>query len=455
MPVGEITNINFIGFIFLFLMSILTFFLPRRVVSIPIIATTCYITLGQSIVIAGLNFFSIRLIILAGIVRVIMRKEYDGLRINNIDKALIWWVMVAIVTHTILYGTKDAFINRMGYAYNAFGLYFLFRIFIRDSEDVKRVIKIISIIIIPLAVSMLYEKATGRNVFHVFGGVPEFTATRNGQLRCQGPFSHPILAGTFGASIMPLCLARWFESKTDRAWIALGFISSTMITFLSGSTGPVIAYVVGIFGWLMWKFRELLLKNIKMLLWSGVASLIILDLLIMKARVWFLIDRLSDAAGAGGHAYYRAKLIDEAVRHIDEWWLIGVKYTAHWDLVVLEKYPDKVDITNQYIKQGVDGGLITMILFIVIIVCSFRALFKMMRSSERSSKEEIIAWGLSVALLSHVASFFSIVYFDQMVVLWYLLLAMISATILHPIKSDHEKAAKATGLAVREQTSVI
>ncbi len=60
------------------------------------------------------------------------------------------------------------------------------------------------VILVPLVAAMLYEKATGRNVFAVLGGVSEMTLIREGKLRAQGAFQHPILAGTFGATVLPL-----------------------------------------------------------------------------------------------------------------------------------------------------------------------------------------------------------------------------------------------------------
>jgi hypothetical protein len=422
---GDTSNISFIGLSFFSLASILTIVLPRRLALLPIIVICFYIPLGQQIVVATLNFTIMRLIVLVGWVRVLMHRDNSPLRFNVIDKMIIWWVVSAFVTYVLLHQTTEAFINRLGFAYNALGMYFLFRFLIRDFEDVRRVIKMIAIIIVPLALLMLLENATGRNVFSIFGGVPEITEMRWGKLRCQGPFAHPILAGTLGATIMPLCFALWWERKRGRFLTFLGLISSTIIVFLSASSGPAMAYSAGIVGFMMWPFR----RYMRALMFGVMFALIALDLAIMKSRVWFLIDRISGLVGAAGHGYYRSKVIDEAVKHINEWWLIGAKYTAHWDLTVLPAYPNQVDITNYFIRQGVDGGVLTVILFIMIIVLCFRAIGRALRLREEAFEVKIILWSMGVALLTHVASFISVSYFDQMIVFWYLLLALISTTI--------------------------
>jgi hypothetical protein len=413
-------------------MAFLTMVLPRRYALVPILVVTCYIPLGQQVVVAGLNFTMMRIIILVGLARVFLNHEYTSFRLNRIDKILLLWVASNVVMYNISHQTTGAFVNRLGFAYNALGMYFLFRFMVSDLEDAKRVLKMIAVVIIPLALLMTLEKMTGRNVFSIFGGIPEFTTFRGDRLRCQGPFSHPILAGTLGATIMPLCIALWWEGRRGRFLAALGCISATMIVFFTASTGPAMAYATVIVGMMMWPFR----RYVRAVMYGGFLAVLALDLLIMKARVWFLIGRISNMLGGSGHGYYRSILIDEAVKHINEWWLFGTNYTAHWNLFILEAYPDQVDITNHFIRQGVDGGLLTMILFIMIIIFCFRAISRSLRSlTDQPFAIKILLWSLGVALLAHVASFMSVSYFDQMVVFWYLLLALISTTTGYLIKA--------------------
>jgi hypothetical protein len=390
-------------------------------------------TLGQVVIVGGLHFTIIRILILIGFIRLIIRGEAYKININAIDKALICWVIVSIVTATLLDPTTGTLINRLGFAYNAIGAYFLFRFFIRDLADFNTVFIALAILILPLAISMIIEKFTTKNFFSVFGAVPEFTSIRYGRLRCQGPFNHPILSGTFGASILPFFIALWFQDN-DKKFIAfIGALSATIITIASASSGPVVAYLFGIAGFITWRFR----KHMRAIRWAIFLGLIGLHL-VMKAPVWYISARLG--AVIGGTGDHRSMLISQAISHFGDWWLLGITNTADWMPYQLNVDSNNADITNQYILEGVQGGIFKLILFVVIIVFCFKTVGLALHSLESEKLAvKITLWSLGVSLLVHVVSFFSVAYFDQMVVLWYMLLAMISMNSIFLLRNhDHE-----------------
>jgi hypothetical protein len=411
------TFINGIGLVFTLLMCVLMLALPRRYALVPVIILTCYMTMGERIMVAGANFTMIRIVTLAGWTRIIGRGEIRSLRLNAIDKAIIAWTIAAIVTYTLLWQTGQAFFNRLGFAYDAFGMYFLFRFLIRDLNDIKWMVRILAILIGPLAAAMLAEKLTGRNVFAIFGGVMEFTRLREGSLRCQGPFAHPILAGSFGATLLPLFVGLWYQGKKNHRLAAIAVISCLVITVTSASSGPFLAAMAGMIGLLMWHRRQWL-RTIR---WGILLGLIALHLK-MKAPVWFLIARADVFGGSTG--WHRAALIDGAVKHFGDWWLVGVKDTGYWS----GETHLLADVTNEYVWQGVQGGLLTLLLFVLIIVLCFRGVGRTARLMQGRwpAPDLFCTWSLGAALFAHVVNYLSITYFDQNFVNWYLLLSMIS-----------------------------
>lgn len=415
MPTNETTFINFFGLWFALSMGFLIVVLPRRFALVPVIMLTCFMTMGQRVIVETLDFTMLRILTLFGWARLVVWGELHSLRLNAIDKAILVWTGSSIITYTLLWQTFGALINRLGHAYNAVGMYFLFRFLVRDQEDPKRVFKILAISIVPLAVSMLIEKTTGRNAFAIFGGVPEITMVRDGVVRSQGPFAHPILAGTFGATTAPLFVALWWQGGVNRLFALMGGISSTLITLTAASSGPVFAYLAGLVALGMWPLR----KHMRAIRWGLLLMSVTLHL-VMKAPAWFLIARVNVFSGSTG--WHRAHLIDRAIANLSGWWLIGTKSPGEWG-------DGLSDVTNQYLVEGVNGGLLTMVLFVAIITLCFRGVGRAIRAFEMEDKlrqVQLCLWGMGAALFTHVTTFLSVSYFDQNFVMWYLLLGMIS-----------------------------
>lgn len=420
----EATNITLLGAIFGGVMGLLTLVLPRRYALLPLCCTTCYMTLGQKVNVETINFTMMRIMIVFGWARIVLHNEIKIRPFNEIDKLLVGFSLLSLATGTILESSVPGFINRAGFAFNALGVYFFARCWLRTPDDTKFIVRALAVMMGPLALAMLLEQFTAYNLFSVFGGVPAVTVERAGRLRSQGPFAHPILAGTLGVTLIPLFAAEWFDKPRGRVFAAVGTLSGTCIAIICASSGPVMAYVFVALGFLSWHVRA----HMRLVRWSLLVALIGL-IVFMRSPVWFLIGRLSHVIGGTG--WHRSLLIDEAVKNIGEWWFIGTLRTAHWAdsnaLTILPADPNMVDITNQFIYIGVNGGLFPLILFVLLITACFRRIGRALALSNSGPfYARIATWALGVALLAHLASFLSVVYFDQMIVIWYLFLAMIA-----------------------------
>lgn len=429
------TTVNPLAMSFMLLMGILIITLPRKFVLIPFLICTLYMTLGQRVIVMGLNFTILRILLAVGWIRVIIHRDITPSNLNVLDKVIIWWGIIALITGFLLdIGTAELenLQHRSGQVYTVLGLYFLFKFYINDTSDIRRIIKILSILIIPLALIFLIEKASGKNLFFIFGGVPESTFIREGRLRCQGPFAHPILAGTLGATLMPLFVMLWFEKGKQKILSLMGIASATVIMITSASSGPLLAYLSALVALCAWPLRN----RMRIIRWGILLSLIALHI-IMKAPVWYLIARISNITGGTG--WGRSELIDIAILHFNEWWMIGTTKTAHWDPVGVLPNIDMMDITNHYILEGVYGGLGRMIIFIMIIVFGFRGIGNIMNSLKNETiSVQFLPWAMGASLFAHATSFISVAYFDQLIVVLYLLFAMISriSTIPTPDQVD-------------------
>lgn len=405
----------------LFLLVILVFALPRQQAAIPFLLCICYMTLGLQLNLGGLHLPAFRIMAIASFVRVAARRELSEIRLTKIDIAFMSWALVGLVAYTVLYGTSQAFIYKSALFMEAMGSYFFFRSIVKDLNDVTRIFKFIGIIIIPLSVFMLYESRTMNNLFAGFSKVADELLIRNGKLRCEGPFRHPILAGMFGATVMPFIFCNWWREKRGTLSFTVSFIAAAIITYTATTSGAIMTVCYEVIAFLCWFCRD----KMSIIRRSIVVGIIALTF-IMKAPIWYLIARIGDTTGGGG--YHRAYLLDIAFKEIGRWWLIGTTYTADWFPYHLEVDPNKCDMTNYYLAQGINGGLITMILFIAVIVYCYKSIGSSLKALDLASfGDKFIVWTLGVTLFGHVMGFISVSYFDQINGMWYMLLAMISS----------------------------
>jgi hypothetical protein len=414
----DVTNIHPLGLAAAIVLGILLLSLPRRYALLPMIIMACLVSAVQKITVFSLDFNLMRVLVLFGVVRLLIRNETHGFRRAPVDSLLILWMISAVAIRTLRMGTFSVFVNRLGFAFDAMGMYFLFRCLICDWRDFDALVFGSILISIPVAVVFLVEHTTGRNLFSVFGGVPAVTMVREGRLRCQGPFSHPILAGCFWASMIPLFGAFAWKGNRERVWATVGLICSLTVVVTCASGTPVISVIAAILGAAMFVFRY----QMRLIRWGTVAVLVGLHI-VMNAPVWALIAR----AGAivSGTAWHRYKLVNEAINHVGQWWLMGTPSTAEWGYGMF-------DVTNQYVLQGVEGGLLTLGLFVAIITVAFRNVGQLWRCWPTDRYRLVAAWALGVTLFLHCVNFLSVTYFGQSHVVWYLLLATIGSLALKP-----------------------
>lgn len=253
----------------------------------------------------------------------------------------------------------------------------------------------------------------------MFGGVPELTVVRDGRLRCQGAFSHPIMAGSFGAGLAPVMTMLCFADKRHRALTIVALISACLIVVTSSSSGPALALVAGVFGCLLWLARKFLRS-----LWTATIVLLVVLHFVREQPVWHLIGRASDLIGGTG--YHRVALISAFVDHWTEWFAMGVETTAHWGWGLQ-------DVTNEFVLQGVRGGILTLIAFLAMLRLGFKAMGSVRKRAafathlpvvERRTLQ-LLAWGFGVSLASHCVSWISVSYFGQMTVIMSMLYAFI------------------------------
>jgi hypothetical protein len=415
---------------------------PRRYALFPLLVGTCYMTLAQGVQIGPLNFFCIRILIAAGVVRAILRREYVGASFNGLDRLMVVWSAWALCSSIFHRDPGEALIGALGLVYNSCGIYFLVRIYCKTPDEVTGVFRFICVLLIPLALEMIAEHLTNYNSFSALGGVFSEPQIREGRLRAQGPFAHAILAGTVGAVCLPFALALW---RNFRLMATLGAASCFTMVVASASSGPAMSAIFAVVALALWPIRH----KIYLLRRSFVALYLMLAL-VMTSPVYYLIARIDLAGGSTG--WHRARLIESAIEHLDEWWLAGTDYTRHWMPTGVSWSAEHTDITNHYIQLGVVGGLPLMIIFILILRLAFRYVGTTLKNQNPELGEgHFVAWALGSSLFAHATTSISVSYFDQSFAFLYLTIACIASLAFRPASSTAESIKSMTSTSRRKR----
>jgi hypothetical protein len=185
------------------------------------------------------------------------------------------------------------------------------------------------------------------------------------------------------------------------------------IVYTSKASGPVITLLAVIFALGMWSYRQ----HVSLLRYAVLGTLITLHI-VMKDPVWALIYRVSIVSGSTG--YFRYALINRAIEHFREWAFAGTNNMAYWGWGLQ-------DVTNQYIRIGVDAGVLTLIFFVLMVWFAFRKVGQVVYRENNSLEHKYMAWVLGVALFGHAVSFLAVSYFGQILLYFYMVLGAISS----------------------------
>lgn len=390
------------------LLAVLLFVVPKKYFMLPFILAACFLPADQRVIIFDLDFSPLRMLVLIGFLRTILHGEQLTFKWNHFDKLVLAWTICGAVIYVIQWADMRALIYKCGVLFDVIGLYWLYRINISSWDDIKLATKIFAVCSLALAVLVGLEWTTGKNPFVVLGTV--ITTVREGRYRCQASFPHSIMLGLFCATLVPLFVGFARQEKHKLLfWSAVA--ASVFMVVASASSTPVLTLLIVLVLLCGYKWRQYTAPAG----WGFLISLIALHI-VMRAPVWHLIARIGVVGGSTG--WHRFFLIDQAVKHFGEWMFLGCRSTEHWGRGLM-------DITNQYILEGVRGGLITLILFLVMIYMALRTSLRLSLQKQRHNKQ-FLAWCIFVAILGHCVSFFGVSYFGQIVMWWYMILAMAS-----------------------------
>ena len=383
---------------------------PIRLIPLILIGLAVYIPSAQRLVLGGADFPFLRLVILVAIARLLLAHRLMIFRIGAMDLLVFAGASAKLLLMPAVTGDLGILVQQVGSAIDTVGMYLVARATIRSVEDITALASRAFLVCLPVAAVFAIERATGRNMLSVFGGIPLFTDVREGRLRCQGAFQHAILAGCYFVALLPLWLGLWRTSQRAR-WTAIGgTLLTVLIVFTTASSTPVAALLFVAFAFIAYTFWMHL-----RLVWLAAIVVAVALHFIMERGIWHVIARIDLVGGSTG--WHRYHLIEQAINHLGEWWAVGTLSTRHWGWGLQ-------DVTNQYLLEGVRGGVWAMFALMATIVLGLRACGFWLRRLPPGSAHHLVVYGIGASLFAQAAIFLAVSYFGQNTMIWYLTIAL-------------------------------
>lgn len=398
-----------VGF-FLICAGIAQCLLPRRLLSLPLLMAFAWIPRAQVLELGDIKVTAFRLIIAIGLIRVVLRRERTASGFVSMDAVWIVWSLAMLGTWAL--HTSNDLMFRTGLVWEYLGTYCLLRIALSGYEDIERLFTVFCAVLVPVGLIMLVERYSGENPLGFIGGLP--TQWREGNYRAAGPFSHPILAGAVGSTAFLIGVSFW-RRRPLVGW--MGILAGAAIVHASASSSPMLMTAFGLLALALWRCRAHL-TTIR----SSALVLLLLLQAWMQDPVYYLMAKIDVVGGSTG--WHRARLIQAALEHFDEWWLAGTDRTVHWMPTGILANDQHTDLTNHFLAMGVMGGLPLLIPFVLAVYLLIRRVdLALGESAGLDDRNQFLAWTVGALVFAHASNFLSAHLFDQTIVSFMLLFA--------------------------------
>ncbi len=353
-----------------------------------------------SLYIAGLRLPPHRLALLVllpiAIVKLIMSRDQ---RIRAFDVLFAIYGLWTIFVYSYHSG-KEGFVYGGSLALEALGGYFVARVFIRNTEQLRATMRVFVFAVIVSALFALPEMLLGQifthDFLHKMTGYyhPIGIETRLGFTRAYGTFDHPIHYGTFCAALFALF---WFaESSSVKRHINAAIMA--IATFLGLSSAPMLCLSLQ-GGMLVWDRVTRPIKSRMALTLAGLAGVYIgMSLLSNRTPIAFIATGMTLDPWTG---FYRMQIWENGMDNVwaNPWTGIGLSdWVRPWWM-----YSDTVDAywLVTMMRQGLPAFLF---LALAIVLLGHAIMKNRHRHTDGQAQKIALGWMMSLIALSLVGA---------------------------------------------------
>lgn len=354
--------------------------------------------------------------------------------------SLDWWVTFGAIANLCIalaawkMPMMKSLENEAGHLIDTYFAYLAARLCLTDYKAIVTSVKWIAIALVPLAMLGVIESYTGWGPYYKlvkycpWQQVSEPTLNiRSGFYRAIGPFSHPILFGAAFAMFLPMVywLRHQGGSWRTMSYIIIGILAIGALS--SMSSGPVMMLIFATCFLLLERHKN----YVKPILILIAVSCVLVQ--VLSNRTFYHV-LASYADPIGGSGWHRAMLLDMAIKHFSEWWLVGYgQQDPGWGAALGMTW---TDITNHYLVAGVKYGMLGVIALCGVLIVSVRMLIRLYKSN-RSPLLMSWYWAMGSVIVAFIISFNAFHLFGQANTLFYCILGFVGSSANVSSCSDH------------------
>jgi O-antigen ligase len=335
-----------------------------------------------------------------------------------------FWMVLSFI---IVYGPEGGLLRGGALAFDVIVPYLAGRVCFRDADDLRRFLVVVAPGLAIAGLSMLVEVLLSRPVIRpavaaIFGALPVYengvevgvrgsvVEARLGILRASGPFSHPILAGLFLASFLPLYLASGIRSWPK----SLGLVASAL-GFFSVSSAAVLALMMGAGFYLL----DLAQRSIQFLSWRLMIATIGVTILILElASKNGVIAIMGRYTFSNQTTLYRRLIWEFGTQSVanNPWFGIGFKSYERPVWMV------KSSVDNNWLLMAIRFGVLPALALFVVFVAG--TVLLAVAANKRSEIDRRMYVGLAISVFTVGILAFTVAMFSGTQAWFFMLMAI-------------------------------
>lgn len=344
----------------------------------------------------------------------------------------VGWMVASFIN---TYGPGQGIIRGGALALDHIGPYLVARLCIRSIDDLRRLLVLLAPGAFLAGLSTFAESFSGTPIIRpiaasIFGELPlyeggeavgERPSARNfrfGLLRSAGPFAHPIYAGLFLSSLLPL----YFMSGLRKWPGKLGTLTAGF-SFFSLSSAAILGLLIGI---AMIAYDKLQ-KLVSFLNWHLFALFALLGVAFLQiasqSGIVSILIRLTLNPQTG---FYRLLIWRYGIQSIENHPLFGIGFAAY-------ERPNWMNssVDSYWLLLGIRHGIVVPLALFLVSVLAVFALSRSAAMRDELDRRAIV--GVVITLVSLIIAAFTVAFVGG-ILTWFMLILGASLTLSHAIE---------------------